>query len=153
MRGDFVHAGAYAQECRAHIEMYPQSAAGWDEDNPYWDSEKMDHWQKNKITFLIPDLRCRPFGYPHMSKKTQAGDQTVTYPPPQLTSDLIAPKQRAARLKKRKRRVYESDVKVDDTGNSDDCHDPEYEAAVARQKNSRLSSANKGHKHANMWCG
>ncbi len=100
MRGDFVHAGACAQECRAHIEMYPQSAAGWDEENPYWDTEKMDHWQKNKISFLIPDLRCRPFGYPLMSKKTPAGDQTVTYPP-QLTSDLIVPKQRPKPLKKK----------------------------------------------------
>ncbi len=30
--------------------------------------------------------------------------------------------------------MVESDVKVGDTGNSDDSHDPEYEAAVAKQK-------------------
>jgi hypothetical protein len=132
MRGDFIHAGAVSQDSRAHIEMYPQSAAGWDEENPYWDTLKMEHWQKNKISFLIPDLRCRPFGYPHMSKKTQAGDQNVTYPP-KLTYDLILPMQRPK--KKRKRPDNESDEKDEDNSNSDASHDSEYEAAVQKQKN------------------
>jgi hypothetical protein len=155
MRGDFIHAGGCAQDARAHIEMYPQRAAGWDEENPYWETEKMEHWQKNKITFLIPDLRCRPFGYPHMSKKNTAGDQIVTYPP-KLTSDLILPIQRPKKKrkrpdneadvkeehsanrkkkgKKRKRPDIEADEKEEHSTNSDTSYDAEYKAAVLKQK-------------------
>jgi hypothetical protein len=155
MRGDFIHAGGCAQDARAHIEMYPQRAAGWDEENPYWETEKMEHWQKNKISFLIPDLRCRPFGYPHMSKKNTAGDQIVTYPP-KLTSDLILPIQRPKKKrkrpdneadvkeehsanrkkkgKKRKRPDIEADEKEEHSTNSDTSFDAEYKAAVLKQK-------------------
>ncbi len=81
MRGDFVHAGASSQDSRAHIEMYPQRAAGWDEENPYWETEKMEHWQKNKISFLIPDLRCGPFWLPTYLQENTGRGSNRNVPP------------------------------------------------------------------------
>ena len=82
MRGDFIHAGACSQESRSHLEFYPKAEAGWTKtSNPYWGTpERFAKWQENKDTFLVPDLRSFPFGYPTITKDDVNGNQIVTYP-------------------------------------------------------------------------
>ena len=82
MRGDFIHAGACSQQTRSHLEFYPKAAAGWTKTlHPYWATpEDFSAWQEKKDTFLIPDLRSFPFGFPKISEDDVNGDQTVTYP-------------------------------------------------------------------------
>ena len=106
MRGDFIHAGACLQEARGHIMFYPKREAGYDDENPYWASNSFDTWLKNPESFLVTDLRCRPFAYPHFSARTVVGNQTVTYPA-KLTEDLIEPLPRRNPVKKRKRKGKE----------------------------------------------
>ncbi len=82
MRGDFLHAGAYSQLPRAHMEFWPKFAAGWTRSrNPYWATpESFAIWQAKKVVFLLPDLRTFPFAYPELSEEDDNGFQTVTYP-------------------------------------------------------------------------
>jgi hypothetical protein len=82
MRGDFIHAGACSQESRSHLEFYPKAEAGWTKtSHPYWGTpERFAKWQENKDTFLVPDLRSFPFGYPSITKDDVNGNQIVTYP-------------------------------------------------------------------------
>ncbi len=71
MRGDFLHAGAYSQFCRAHMEFWPKFAAGWTRSrNPYWATpESFAIWQAKKVVFLLPDLRTFPFTFPEFSEE------------------------------------------------------------------------------------
>jgi hypothetical protein len=82
LRGDCVHAGAFSQLSRGHLEFWPKAAAGWTRTrNPYWGTaESMLAWQAKKVVFLIPDLRTFPFAYPDISEEDEHGFQTVTYP-------------------------------------------------------------------------
>ena len=82
MRGDFLHAGAYSQLTRAHLEFWPKAAAGWRRSrNPYWATqESFAIWQAKKVVFLLPDLRTFPFAFPQMSEEDDNGNQNVTYP-------------------------------------------------------------------------
>ncbi len=82
MRGDFIHAGAYSQLTRAHLEFWPKAAAGWTRSrNPYWATqESFAIWQAKKVVFLIPDLRTFPFAFPQISEEDDNGFQNVTYP-------------------------------------------------------------------------
>ncbi len=82
MRGDFLHAGAYSQFCRAHMEFWPKFAAGWTRSrNPYWAiPESFAIWQAKKVVFLLPDLRTFPFAFPEFSEEDDNGFQIVTYP-------------------------------------------------------------------------
>ena len=82
MRGDFLHAGAYSQLCRAHMEFWPKFAAGWTSSrNPYWATpESFGIWQAKKVVFLLPDLRTFPFAFPEFSEEDDQGFQNVTYP-------------------------------------------------------------------------
>jgi len=82
MRGDFIHAGAYSQLTRAHLEFWPKVAAGWTRSrNPYWATqESFNMWQAKKVVFLLPDLRSHPFAFPLMSEEDDNGFQNVTYP-------------------------------------------------------------------------
>ncbi len=82
MRGDFLHAGAYSQFCRAHMEFWPKFAAGWTRSrNPYWATpESFAIWQAKKVIFLLPDLRTFPFAFPDFSEEDDNGFQIVTYP-------------------------------------------------------------------------
>jgi hypothetical protein len=83
MRGDFLHAGAYSQFCRAHMEFWPKLAAGWTSSrNPYWATpESFANWQAKKVVFLLPDLRTFPFAFPEFTEEDDNGYQIVTYPP------------------------------------------------------------------------
>jgi hypothetical protein len=82
MRGDFLHAGAYSQLCRAHMEFWPKFAAGWTSSrNPYWATpDSFAIWQAKKVVFLLPDLRTFPFAFPEFSEEDDNGFQSVTYP-------------------------------------------------------------------------
>jgi hypothetical protein len=82
LRGDCIHAGAYSQLSRAHLEFWPRAMAGWTRTrHPYWATpESMASWQSKKVVFLIPDLRTYPFGYPDISEEDENGNQSVTYP-------------------------------------------------------------------------
>ena len=82
MRGDLIHAGAYSQLSRAHLEFWPKAAAGWTSSrNPYWfTQESFALWQAKKVVFLLPDLRTYPFAFPEISEEDDNGFQTVTYP-------------------------------------------------------------------------
>jgi hypothetical protein len=82
MRGDFLHAGAYSQLSRAHMEFWPKFAAGWTSSrNPYWGTpESFAIWQAKKVVFLLPDLRTFPFAFPEFSEEDDQGFQSVTYP-------------------------------------------------------------------------
>ena len=75
MRGDFIHAGAYSQLTRAHLEFWPKAAAGWTRSrNPYWATqESFAIWQAKKVVFLLPDLRTFPFAFPQMSEEDDNG--------------------------------------------------------------------------------
>jgi hypothetical protein len=119
MRGDFIHAGACLQEARAHIQFFPKKEAGWDDDHPYWGSNSFETWIKNPESFLVTDLRCRPFAYPKFTPRTVVGNQTVTYPA-SLTQDLITPLPRTKPVKKRKRQGKDKAVgSEDDEGDED----------------------------------
>jgi hypothetical protein len=83
------------------MEFFPQAEAGWEHENPYWAPHRFEGWMKDKTIFLIPDLRSAPFAYPTLSKRTQSGDQTVTYPA-ELTGYLIVPQKRTKPVVKRK---------------------------------------------------
>ncbi len=75
MRGDFLHAGAYSQFCRAHMEFRPKFAAGWTRSrNPYWATPE------SFAIFLLSDLRTFPFAFPEFSEEDDNGFQIVTYP-------------------------------------------------------------------------
>jgi hypothetical protein len=80
--GDCIHAGAYSQLSRAHMEFWPRAEAGWTRTrHPYWATpESMAAWQAKKVVFLIPDLRTFPFGYPDITEEDENGNQIVTYP-------------------------------------------------------------------------
>ncbi len=82
LRGDVIHAGAYSQLSRAHLEIWPKVAAGWTRSrNPYWFSqESFALWQAKKVVFLLPDLRTYPFAFLEISEKDDNGYQNVTYP-------------------------------------------------------------------------
>ena len=82
MRGDFIHAGACSQAARSHLEFYPKSEAGWTKTrNPYWGTpERFAKWEEKKETFLLPDLRSFPFGFPNITEDDVNGNQIVTYP-------------------------------------------------------------------------
>ncbi len=73
LRGGCVHAGAYSQLSRGHLEFWPKAAAGWTRTrNPYWaTAESMLAWQAKKVVFWIPDLRTFPFAYPDIQRKTK----------------------------------------------------------------------------------
>ena len=101
MRGDFVHAGGCLQPPRAHMEFYPQAAAGWEHEHPFWAPNRMEGWMKDKTIFVIADLRFHPFAFPTLSNRTPSGDQTVTYPA-DLTDYLITPAKRTKAVVKRK---------------------------------------------------
>ena len=102
MRGDFIHAGACLQPARGHIHFFPHTAAGWDDDNPYWSKARFDAWIKDPPSYITQDLRFAPFAYPKFSKRNAVGNQVITYPA-SLTADLITPVKRLKPLKKRKR--------------------------------------------------
>jgi hypothetical protein len=82
MRGDLIHAGAYSQLTRAHLEFWPKAAAGWTRSrNPYWATqESFAIWQAKKVVFLLPDLRTFPFAFGEFSEEDDNGYQNVTYP-------------------------------------------------------------------------
>jgi hypothetical protein len=88
MRGDFIHAGSHLQESRSHLEFFPLQSAGWPHPNPYWGPTRFEKWKKEQNTFLVPDLRSYPFGYPKFSEQDAEGYQVVTYPP-HLTSKIV----------------------------------------------------------------
>jgi hypothetical protein len=90
LRGDCVHAGAFSQLSRGHLDFWPKAAAGWTRTrHPYWaTAESMLAWQAKKVVFLIPDLRTFPFAYPDISEEDENGFQTVTYPV-RHTNDLF----------------------------------------------------------------
>ncbi len=103
LRGDCVHAGAFSQLSRAHLEFWPKAAAGWLRTrHPYWaTTESMLAWQAKKVVFLIPDLRIFPFAYPEISEEDDNGNQIVTYPVrhtqdlfPHLDDNYIAKKEK-----------------------------------------------------------
>jgi hypothetical protein len=102
MRGDFIHAGACLQPARGHIHFFPHTAAGWDDDNPYWSKARFEAWIKDPPSYVIQDLRFAPFAYPKFSKRNAVGNQVITYPA-SLTADLITPVKRLKPVKKRKR--------------------------------------------------
>ena len=82
LRGDCIHAGAYSQLTRAHLEFWPTAAAGWTRSrHHYWAThESFSRWQEKKVVFLMPDLRTFPFALPHFSEEDENGNQDVTYP-------------------------------------------------------------------------
>jgi hypothetical protein len=88
MRGDFIHAGSHLQESRSHLEFFPLHSAGWPHPNPYWGPTRFEKWKKEQNTFLVPDLRSYPFGYPKYAEQDAEGYQVVTYPP-RLTSKIV----------------------------------------------------------------
>jgi hypothetical protein len=90
MRGDCIHAGAYSQLTRGHLEFWPTAAAGWTRSRyPFWcNTEAFAQWQAKKIVFLLPDLRTFPFAFPEISDEDENGNQTVTYPV-QYTEELF----------------------------------------------------------------
>jgi hypothetical protein len=104
MRGDFIHAGACLQSARGHIHFFPDTAAGWDDDNPYWSKSRFEAWIKDPPSYLTQDLRTTPFAYPTFSKRNAVGNQVITYPA-YLTADLITPLKRMKPRKKRKRKA------------------------------------------------
>ncbi len=124
MRGDFIHAGACLQSARGHIHFFPDTAAGWDDDNPYWSRSRFEDWMKDPPSYLTQDLRTTPFAYPTFSKRNAVGNQVVTYSA-SLTADLITSIKRTKPLKKRKRKAqavesgdesvseYDADVNAD----------------------------------------
>ena len=141
MRGDFIHAGACLQEARAHIQFFPKKEAGWDDDHPYWGSNSFETWIKNPESFLVTDLRCRPFAYPKFTPRTVVGNQTVTYPA-SLTQDLITPLPRTKPLKKRNRKGknkkagsenYETDDDSDEkTSSESEADDKDHDVSLER---------------------
>ena len=141
MRGDFIHAGACLQQARAHIHFFPKTKAGWDDDHPYWGSNNFKSWMKDPESFLVTDLRCRPFAYPKFTARTDVGNQTVTYPA-SLTQDLITPLPRTKPLKKRNRKGknkkagsenYETDDDSDEkTTSESEADDKDHDVTLER---------------------
>ena len=111
--GRFYSRGACLQQARGHIHFFPETAAGWDDDNPYWCKSRFEAWIKDPPSYVTQDLRTTPFAYPTFSKRNQVGNQVITYPP-SLTADLIIPIKRLKPLKKRKRKAQVSASGEDD---------------------------------------
>ena len=140
MRGDFIHAGACLQAARGHIHFFPDPAAGWDDDNPYWSKGRFEAWIKDPPSYITQDLRNTPFAFPTFSKRNQVGNQVITYPA-SLTADLITPIKRTKPLKKRKRQAKAGDSDADSASdddadlNADDQAEVEKRQALIRKLN------------------
>jgi hypothetical protein len=139
LRGDCPHAGACLQEARDHISFWPQAEAGWDEENPYWAPNNIEAWLKDQVIFLTPELRLPPFAWPQFGKRTQSGDQIVTYPADE-TTDLITPVARTKPKYVRKRKHEgKQDCTMKKEKHEDDAADCEAEFQKAK-KNFRHSA-------------
>ncbi len=94
---------------------------------------------KDQVIFLPPELRLPPFAWPQYGKRTQSGDQIVTYPADE-TTDLITPVPRTKPKYVRKRK-HEDNQDCTMKTEKHEYDDDEFEAEFQKAKKNLRQSA------------